>query len=123
MSSAFHWTRMNSPGPETEDAQTGLQARPQPMKAPEAYHFTRPPRARRDGLCPVVGYVEDFFWPRTKPGRWRVSARRGWVGVMVGIFSILCQTERKTAKRSLSAIVLFFKISRAALTSSVIAPF
>lgn len=34
-------------------------------------------------------YVEDFDEPKTKPGKRRVSARRGWAGEKSGCFSIL----------------------------------
>ena len=34
------------------------------------------------------GYVEDCFEPRTKPWDQRVSAREGWAGETVGVFSI-----------------------------------
>jgi hypothetical protein len=43
--------------------------------------FTRPPRARQDGLFARVGYVEELVEPRTKPGKKRVSARGSRAGV------------------------------------------
>jgi hypothetical protein len=43
-------------------------------KKPEAY----PP-----------GYVEDFFEPRTKPGKRHVSACLRWAGENVAFFSML----------------------------------
>ena len=85
------------------------ETRPFPSKAagkkkPEAYHLThlvspsRPP-ARQDVPSPDaraaktaptrLGYVGDFFDPRTKFGIKRVSARLGWVGVNVAFFNIL----------------------------------
>ena len=64
-------------------------ARPQPMKAPEASLFspTHPKLPRQ--LVLRVGYVEDAFEPRTKHGKRRVSARRGWAGEKSGFLSIL----------------------------------
>jgi hypothetical protein len=38
------------------------------------------------GVAP--GYVEDAFDARTKRGKRRVSARRGWAGEKGGCFSI-----------------------------------
>ncbi len=38
-------------------------------------------------------YVEDFDEPRTKPGKRRVSARRGWAGEKGGFFSSLLRGE------------------------------
>ena len=36
-----------------------------------------------------LGYVEDFVEPRTKIGKGRVLARRGWAGGMLVFFSSL----------------------------------
>jgi hypothetical protein len=35
------------------------------------------------------GPVEDFDEPRTKHGKWRVSARQGWAGEKGDFFSTL----------------------------------
>jgi hypothetical protein len=40
-----------------------------------------------------MGYVEDAFEVRTKHGKRRVSARRGWAGEKGGFFSILLGSE------------------------------
>ena len=37
----------------------------------------------------AFGYVEDAFEARTKHGKRRVSARRGWAGEKSDFFSIL----------------------------------
>jgi hypothetical protein len=36
-----------------------------------------------------LGYVEDFFEPRTKPGKRHVSACLRWAGENVAFFSML----------------------------------
>jgi hypothetical protein len=36
-----------------------------------------------------MGYVEDAFKARTKPGKRRVSVRQGWAGEKGDFFSIL----------------------------------
>jgi len=36
-----------------------------------------------------MGYVEDAFKARTKDGKRRILARRGWVGETSDFFSIL----------------------------------
>ena len=59
---------------------------------PEAYPFSpaHPKLARQ--LVLRVGYVEDAFEARTKHGKRRVSARRGWAGEKSDFFSILPMT-------------------------------
>jgi hypothetical protein len=58
------------------------------MRAPEAYHFSPAhPKLPRQ-LVLRVGYVEDAFEARTKPGERCALARRGWVGENRDFFSI-----------------------------------
>ncbi len=73
----------------SQAAQKGRPARPQPMKAPEAYQFspTRPELPRQ--LFLRTGYVEDAFEARTMHGKRRVSACRGWAGEKGDFFSSL----------------------------------
>src|SRR5690349_21111917 len=59
-----------------------------PRRAPS--HLTRPPRARRDGLLSQLGYDQDFYEARRKPGKesvpraesWSWPAR-GWEGAII----------------------------------------
>jgi len=62
-------------------------ARPLAKSTPQVYLiFTRPPRARRDGLSSQVGYIEDVDEPRTNHGKRRVSASLGWAGANIDVF-------------------------------------
>lgn len=57
------------------------------MEAPEAYHFSPAhPKLPRQ-LILRVGYVEDYFDSRTKPGSGRVSERQGGRVKNVIVFS------------------------------------
>jgi hypothetical protein len=52
-------------------------------------------RGEREPEAYLQGYVEDSFEPRTKIGKRRVLARRGWAGEMMAIFTILLEAEKR----------------------------
>jgi len=86
---------MLSPSNAAPEKRAGCSKRPSSKAAgeskPEAWLFS-PTHPKLPRQLVLRGYVEDFDESRTKHGKRRVSARRGWAGEKGDFFSIPLDT-------------------------------